>query len=235
MAKQPFMPRTDDTKQSWLQNFASKLPSYATKYGITTDEVTDMQIGSAYFSYWLNYQNQFDEYNRKVTGFKNELRDGLQNGGSGSLPPVAPDVPGAPDSVPQGLFKRAAALANRIKGNINYTVTDGNDLGLEGAQIDEPDETVKPAIRVRMASGGHPEIVWKKSNVDALEIRVDRGNGQWQFLAIDSVPNYVDTFLLPAQNTSATWKYMCIYRRKDEQVGQWSDVVSVTVAGGVPV
>jgi len=32
-----------------------------------------------------------------------------------------------------------------------------------------------------------------------------------------------------APGTSAVWNYKAIYRFHDEQVGQWSDVVSVTV------
>jgi hypothetical protein len=38
---------------------------------------------------------------------------------------------------------------------------------------------------------------------------------------------------LPPQGTSATWKYKMIYLINDEPVGNWSDVVSVTVSGEV--
>ena len=36
---------------------------------------------------------------------------------------------------------------------------------------------------------------------------------------------------LPAAATSAVWKHKGIYRFHDEQVGQWSDVLSVSVMG----
>jgi len=57
----------------------------------------------------------------------------------------------------------------------------------------------------------------------------DRGTG-FVFLGIDTVPDYTDTQTLPA-GQSALWKYKAIYRLNDERVGQWSDVVSVAVAG----
>ena len=72
---------------------------------------------------------------------------------------------------------------------------------------------------------------WTKQGMDSLEIWVDRGNGAFVFLTIDTVPDYLDTFALPAPGTSALWKYKAIYRFNDEQVGQWSDVASISVMG----
>jgi hypothetical protein len=46
------------------------------------------------------------------------------------------------------------------------------------------------------------------------------------FPAVDTVPDYTDT---AAQ--SALWKYKAIYRQGDDRAGQWSNVVSVAVAG----
>jgi hypothetical protein len=51
------------------------------------------------------------------------------------------------------------------------------------------------------------------------------------FLAIDTIPDYTDTAPMPAAEQSALWKYKAIYRQGDERVGQWSDVVSIPVAG----
>ncbi len=62
--------------------------------------------------------------------------------------------------------------------------------------------------------------------MDAVDLWVDRGSG-FVFLAIDSEPDYNDTAALPAGG--GVWKYKGIYRLHDEQVGQWSDIVSVSV------
>lgn len=59
--------------------------------------------------------------------------------------------------------------------------------------------------------------------MDALEIHVDRGPG-FAFLTLDTAP-------LPAPGASAVWKYKALYRLRDEQVGQWSDIASVSVMG----
>ena len=60
-----------------------------------------------------------------------------------------------------------------------------------------------------------------------LWLEVDRGDSKgWQFLALDTEPDYVDTFV-PAG--PATWQYRAQYRLGDEPTGEWSDVVSVVV------
>ncbi|MCX7113490.1 MAG: hypothetical protein NTX45_26005 [Proteobacteria bacterium] len=46
-----------------------------------------------------------------------------------------------------------------------------------------------------------------------------------------STLNQTPTTPLPAPGTGTVWNYKAIYRLHDEQVGQWSDVISVTVGG----
>jgi len=228
LMKQYFLPRNDNDKSIWLQNFAGKLPIYSGKYGITENDVIDTQNGAAYFAYWLNYQNQFKEFSNKIIAYKNDVRDGVPDSGEESMLPIAPTPGTAPTAVPAGVFKRAVALANLIKKHASYTMSDGNDLSIEGTETEHPDiNTVQPMLSVRPAGGGHPEIVWKNQGLDGIEIYADRGTG-WQFLALDTVPNYIDTTALPT--VPATWKYKAIYRLHDGLAGQWSDEVSITVS-----
>jgi hypothetical protein len=57
---------------------------------------------------------------------------------------------------------------------------------------------------------------------------VDRGDGKgYVLLAFDTTPGYTDT--QPFPTTPATWTYRAIYRVGDNQVGVWSQTVSVTV------
>ena len=231
MAKKPFMPTTDLGKQQWLQNFAGKLPNYAAKYNIAALEVTDMTNSNLYWSYWLTGKNQTEDYNKKFTGFKNELRDGMPAGASPSLVPEPPDLGVAPTAVLPGIFVRAASIANVIKSKSNYTIADGQDLGIEGAEDNSEPEDMKPVLKIRLVEGGKPEVMWKKLMMDGIELFVDRGNGVFIFLATDTIPNYIDNHTLPAAGQTAIWKYKSIYRKDDTQVGEWSDVVSVTVTG----
>jgi hypothetical protein len=81
-----------------------------------------------------------------------------------------------------------------------------------------------------LAACGNVEVQWKKGGFTGVRIEVDRGNGQWVFLAVDTEPHYTDTLHL-APGTAAVWKYRAIYLNGDEQFGQWSDPVSIAVQG----
>jgi len=231
MAKNYFMPRKDLDRDLWLQNFASKLPQYATKYNIKADDVTDIQNSSAYFTYRLNFRNQFEEFAKKLTHEKNELIHGVPAGAEASVVPQPPVLPSPPASVAPGIFVRAASIANIIKSNKDYTIADGNDLAIEGAEDVKDIHSMKPVLTLRLIEGGKPEVQWKKSGMDSIEIHVDRGDGNFVFLANDTYPHYTDSTPITPGTASAVWKYKAIYRYNDQLAGQWSDVVNITVTG----
>lgn len=229
MAKEYYLPSNDEERATWLNNFATKLPNFSGKYGILPEEVMDMQQSAVYFDALVKYKNQVYAYQNAVTDFKNAIRNGL-NAGS-TLQALTQPMMMLPTPVEPGIFPRAKAIVNRIKANRNYSEADGSDLGIIGAEITTDVNTIKPIISLRLVGGGHPEIVWSRKGMSAIEIQKQNGDGQWHFLAIDTVPNYTDKEPLPAPGQSAVWQYRAIYLQKDERVGVWSDVVRITVAG----
>jgi hypothetical protein len=103
-------------------------------------------------------------------------------------------------------------------------------LGIIGDEqtIDIPN--LKPILNYRM-DAGRTLIIWSKGVADSIDIYVDRKDGQgMKYLANDSQPDYLDTFELPEGTASAVWEYQAIYRIADAQVGQFSDVMKVTVS-----
>lgn len=159
--------------------------------------------------------------------------DGLPSSAGAAVAPMAPILAAAPPAVVAGIFQRATKLASIVKSRVNYAEADGIDLGIVGAEATETDRVMlKATISLRLINGGHPEIVWKRNGMSAIDIYVRRGDREeWVFLATDTVPNYTDTFALPASGESAVWAYKAIYRADDEQTGQWSDEASVLVKG----
>lgn len=206
------------------------MPQYTGKYGITPEELMDIQNGAQYFSAVLNYRTQLQAFQAAVTDHKNALIKGVKAGAV--LQALMPPSFMLPPAVEAGIFLRATALVNRIKTHLRYTEADGSDLGIIGVEAPVADlNNIKPLLAVRLVAGGHPEIVWTRQGMGALEIQKQNAEGQWYFLAIDTVPNYTDMEALPLSGQSAIWQYRAIYRLKDERVGQWSDVVKVTVTG----
>lgn len=224
MAKKPFMPQSDSARQDWHTNFANKLGTYNTKYGISATELSGVQADEAAMIYWLNFHKQHKEFMSSIVAFKNDLLTG-----TGSFTePTPPGFGAAPTAVEAGIINRAISIGMRIKNHKDYKIADGEDLGLEGDEktVLNPDD-MKPTIALKLVADGHVKIIWTKMDSDGIDIYVDRGTG-FQYLATDTVPDYVDTFTLPAG--AAVWKYKCIYRIDDGHVGQWSDIVSINVS-----
>jgi hypothetical protein len=48
---------------------------------------------------------------------------------------------------------------------------------------------------------------------------------------IDINPDFADAAPMPAAEQNALWKYKAVYLQANQRVDQWSDVVSIPVAG----
>lgn len=131
--------------------------------------------------------------------------------------------------MPAGIFIRLRRLVQNIKSNSNYNESIGNDLGVIGAELDRSTLEMKPVLKIIMVAG-KPEIIWKKGNADSIDLYVDRNDGKsFDYLTNDAIPNYTDNTQLTEGMNINEWKYKGIFRVKDEQVGEFSDVISVMV------
>jgi hypothetical protein len=180
-----------------------------------------------FFDYICDAKNQHAQTTENWTTYKNQARNG--DGILGAMP-TTPALGAPPPMVPANIFGRASALAARIKKHPNYTDAMGQDLGIIGAEQTMDLAAMKPILKITLQAG-RPNVGWKKQGMDGLEISVDRGTGTFAFLAFDTMPDYLDTAPLPAAGTSAVWRYKAIYRLHDEEVGQWSDIATISVMG----
>jgi len=226
MAKAYYLPADDGGKLLWLSNFSAKLGTYAATVGVAPTEVNREKADYVFFSYVCDARNKFNQFAQDLTAYKNAAR----SGGTLGAMPVAPVLGAAPALVSADIFGRATTLAARIKKHPGYTTAIGEDLNIIGAEtVSVNTSELKPVLKLTLQAG-RPIVGWKKQGMTGIELQVDRGQG-FVFLAIDTVPDYTDTAALPAAGQAALWKYIGIYRQGDDRVGQWSDVVSLAVAG----
>lgn len=228
MAKAYFIPPTDTGKRDWLNHLAERLPVHATTVGVSTGEKDSVIADALFFDYVIGAQTQFTAASQQWTAYKNAARNGTDSV-MGAIP-TAPTLDTAPALVAPGIFSRVSSLCARIKKHPGYTDAIGQDLDIIGAEQTVDTTHAKPVLKLELQAG-KPNVKWTKGGFDGVEIWVDRGNGTFAFLAIDTVPDYLDTAALPAPGLTALWKYKAIYRLNDAQVGEWSDVVSLAVQG----
>lgn len=230
--KRSFIPQDLAMLVAWFSNFAKKLSKYKAKYNLIDTEVTDMVTASIVLSYWSEVINLTQEYSRGLTAFRRELLHGVESGSIVTLSPVQPNLDAVPNNIDPDIVGRAAAIGKRIKAHKDFTEADGQDLGLFGKELIE--STGKIAFTIRFFAG-RPELVWKKNNHTGIQVYANyTNNEQWQWIGTSITPNFVDQHPLPLAGQSAIWRYRIIYVDKNmNQVGEFSDAVSVTVTGVV--
>lgn len=102
-------------------------------------------------------------------------------------------------------------------------------MRLVGASHVVDADSWKPVLKAQNKVG-HPVLGWNKGDTSALEILADRNDGKgFVFFTISTEVSATDNAPLP--ESASLWKYKAIYRLRDLQVGQWSDVLSIPVGG----
>lgn len=213
-----------------MENFANKLPNYQATFNLTVAQLDDINHDRDWIVYIVVRLTQAFTFAEDWTKLKDLLRKG--KGGAVISPfPVPPDIAAPPAvMVPPNVEKRFRALSQQLKKHPNYTKAIGEDLMIEKPKTVVDPATAKPLLKLRIM-GALVEIIWLKSVFTSLEIWVSRNGAPFEFLTIDTTPNYIDTAALPPAGQSQIWKYKAIYRLRDLRVGDWSNEVSISVKG----
>ncbi|WP_028980296.1 hypothetical protein [Sporocytophaga myxococcoides] len=230
-----YLPRADKDKAIWLKNFSVKLSNHAGTVGLSPDEVISISNDASAFMYTIELVENAKKDSAQKVAFKNILAEGEESIPL-SYPSLTLNVTQPTVALKAGIFKRIPKLVQRIKNHPNYNESIGKDLGIIGAESSFDRMTLQPQISGAL-DAHRPLIKWKKGVADSIDIYVDRNDGKgFVFLANDSTPDYIDTFSLPSgEKDTAIWSYKGIYRLHDEQVGEFSNIVNITVTRQVAV
>ena len=232
-----YYPTRQADQVQWLTNFSLKLPASTGVLGLTAPQVTASVADCNWLIYvlqlWLPAVRHWALASTDATA---EAQTGA--GGTPQALPIftPPALPGTTVAVNPGALDRIFVLVQAIKDGGKSSETINTNLGLIGSEQTAPDlATVQPDLAANV-SGTQVNVKWGWGGfgafLDSCEIHVDRSDTKgFGLLTIDTTPNYTDTQPFPAPGQSVLWKYKAIYRQGDQRVGQWSDVVSVAVAG----
>lgn len=235
MKRQVYYPLRVADQIVWLENLRNKLAGYATVLGLTTEQVTAAVDDCRWLIYVL--QSWLGAARTWSLACTDAARDAQSGDGTALmvLPVFTPPTPPTGVvAVNTGALNRIFALVQLIKDSEGYTESIGSDLGLIGAEQAAPDfATLAPEFKLTRDANS-VTVAWNWGGyaafLDMIEIQVDRNDGKgFVFLANDTTPGYTDT--TPQPSTPVKWKYRAIFRVGDQQVGQWSNEMPITVGG----
>lgn len=223
-----YIPNSDSDRTVWLNNFSTKINTYATLVGLTPAEVTAVQKDAAMYVYVINMLEVYKQTVNNITSYKNLLKHAVGQQHLGALP-TAPTLTTAPATVSEGVFDRISKLVKRIKASTSYTEAMGNDLGIIAPVQIFDATTLQPELKVTL-DGDRPHIKCRKGYSDAIDLYVDRKDGAG-FVLIGRLtkPDYIDIVSLPTNVSLAEWDYKARYVIANDVVGLMSAVASIVV------
>ena len=244
MKHQRYYPVRQGDQLPWLDNFWRKLRQLATQLQLPAARVADAVADARWLHYFIGtWLPAVRTFNKSATDTLTQVQFG--EGGALILPAfTSPPLPaGDASAAPplpavvvrdEGALTRLFDLIAEIKQNNLCTEANCTDLGILGSVDSAPDLTTLMPDIAAIVSGSVVKITWGWQGLskwlDLCELQVDRGTGQgWQPLVFDTTPNYDDTHPHPAAATQ--WKYRAIFRVGEQQIGAWSQPVTVVVGG----
>ncbi|MCX7993403.1 MAG: hypothetical protein N2651_07010 [Fimbriimonadales bacterium] len=219
-----YLPKTLSGLIVWFANFATKIGGYASTFGLTPAEVTQVQTDRATLELVINGAN----IRRADAEEWTQFRDTVLFAPLGTPMPPMP-TPGAVGSLPAGamasIIPRTRALVQRIKAHPNYTRAIGEDLGIEPPETTPPD---RPELKARSETQFRVRLTFVMRGMPMIEIQSRRGSeAQFTTIAYDTSSPYIDGREPLVAGQAEVREYRARYVDRDNQpIGDWSDVVS---------
>jgi hypothetical protein len=231
MKRQTYYPSRIGDQVNWLDNYSVKLPIHGPTLGVEAADVTASVNDAKFGNYVLgSYLSAVRNFSPSTT---DAVDDVLAGAGTSAivLPTFAsPALPAGVTATLPGVLTRIFALIAKMKLSAAYTEAIGTDLGIVGSQETEK-PTPKFAATPEQGSGCQcVKLTFFKYTHMGVYIESRRGNGAWEFLAIDTESPYDDERPLLVPGVPEVREYRMRFWDKGTPNGEWTDVVKVTVS-----
>ncbi len=232
MTRQPYFPRIVSQRPEWFETFANNLPTANAVLGLPAATVTSIIADARYAAYvsgaWVTAGRDF-------TKTLTAAVEGLYNG-VGTEPCVlptfvAPPLPAGLTAVTPGALTRIQSFVKIIKADAKYSEAIGLQLGIVGPE-DSAEHPV-PTFTAIVERGPTCECVrlnFQKYSQMGVVVYCRRNGGEWEELAVDLFSPYIDARPLVDPTKAEQREYRLRFFDGHGPVGDFSDIVSVSVA-----
>jgi hypothetical protein len=198
-----YVPGADAALRLWLAGFKTSIATNGPTLGFTAQQVTDAQAWADAIIAAIDNAKQKSDEATAATANK-ETAKGVNLKSIRDMIAVA---------------KKSAA----------YTEAIGKALGAVGTTSTIDTETIKPNLTAATSVAG-VTLKFNKQGTDGVNIYTKRGaETEFKFLARDTQSPYVDTRDNLGATSAEERQYYAIYILVDDEVGQPSDTVTISV------
>lgn len=229
--KSDWYPRSTAGERLLYGNIDAKIDGYSTKYPFLDADYLD-KIHTMCRTFIECYDKI--EYNRATGKQATKWFENIVSSKQDNMPASAPPVYQAislPARAFIGLEKFCRDFAGLFKKQLNYDKADGLDLMIEREAGESPNlAEVIPELKYTVLTDNSIDFDWKKTGFDMLELQYRKeGTAMWKYA--DKSTEKVIKFAPPLTTAGVPEKFefRAIYLIKNQRVGQWSQIYSVTV------
>ena len=225
-----WLPRYGLALCEWAENAKVEFPPIASSLGFSAAEITAFLLDCNYCLFVCRAAADADSNARAWVQARETLLSGNSNSGVLTFPNgTLPAQPATAAPLP-GILTRFRAFAKRVKGSPNYTPAVGQSLRLVGSTAPIDPVSAKPKSRVKALPMFQAELQWPRLSFSGALTRSQRdGESGWTDHGIKTGNTFVDERPPAEPGKPEVRRYQQIYVRNDVPVGQWSDVVEVTL------
>jgi hypothetical protein len=203
-----FIPKDNDDFKTWATNLRDKLDTFGAAIGLTAAQITALKAV---------LQAGIDRANA-ITAARTALAGAVAN----------MDTYRRTDLAESGLVR---TTLRQVKASGLVTPAIAGEMDIVGTAPAFDEGAYKAAITAETRAG-FVRISFKKRGVDGLNIYVRlKGQTTWKKLSFDSNSPYDDYTELAVAGTAEVREYRAIGVIDDLEIGQPSDIVSVTFGG----
>ena len=200
-----YIPLTEGDLVTWLKNYIIKIAIYGPTLGMTAAEIAEQQRVAQLLIDQVANANAAAAAKKMATEDKN-VQKGI------SLKSIRDNVA-------------------HLKTNPNCTDAINKDMQTDTTPAPFDPATYKTTLKLSVA-GGHVQIVFTKAGVEGLNIYTRmKGETEWKFLGHATRTPYTDPRPLAKAGVAEIREYMAMGEYKDLEIGQPSDVASISFGG----
>ena len=212
-------------------NWKLEFPPLAPGLSFTAGELTGVMADTDWAIYVCTMAADSQSFAEAWVDFRDIILESDSSDPPGPLPnSTVPDLPAAPKP-PRGIIHRFQGYIQRVKTAPGYNATIGAQLRIlptVPAPVDLA--TVKPDLRGEALAMFQARLRWTRRDFGGIELQSQRdGDADWVSLGVKTATTVLDARPPVAAGKPEVRRYRAIYLLDDSPVGQWSDVVSVTV------
>jgi hypothetical protein len=200
-----FLPKSNGGLASWLNNYGTKLPTYAVLLSLTPAEQAALVKACADAHDAVELKNaKWNEYLSSIAASQQTIDDAT------------------------ALIRGAV---RRQKASAGYTDAIGADLAITGSGSPVDPTAIKPLLTATVVPGAVMIRVKRKGATSSNLYSRLAGQTQWKLVKWIISSPYADTTPLAQPNVPERREYAVRGLINDAEVGELSDVVSVVFAG----